>query len=116
MLSPHLRVEELRGQIAVMRGPLVYCLESPDLPEGVEVSEVRLPRSTKLTARHDPGLLGGVTVVEGDARRVPAGDWSGKLYRTVPRTRAEKLAIRLIPYYAWANRGISKMTIWMPIG
>ncbi len=115
LIEAHPRVEELRGQVAVMRGPLVYCLESPDLPGGVGVSEVRLPRTTKLTARHDPDLLGGVTVLEGEARRAPEGDWSGRLYRTMARTRAEKLPITLIPYYAWANRGISKMTVWMPI-
>jgi len=115
LIEAHPRVEELRGQVAVMRGPLVYCLESPDLPEAVDVAEVRLPRATKLTPRYDPDLLGGVTILEGEARRVPRGDWSGKLYRTVSRTRPEKLPIRLIPYYAWANRGISKMTVWMPV-
>ena len=37
-------VEEARNQIAVARGPLVYCLESTDLPDGVRISDVFLPR------------------------------------------------------------------------
>lgn len=35
-------IEETRGQVAVMRGPVVYCLESVDLPEGGTVT-VDLP-------------------------------------------------------------------------
>ncbi len=115
LIEAHPRVEHLRNQVAVMRGPIVYCLESPDLPEGVRVSEIRLPRGVKLTPRHDPNLLGGVTVLTGDARRVPEDDWAGRLYRPLARFGAQKVNITLIPYYAWANRGISHMTVWMPL-
>jgi len=115
LVEAHPRIEELRSQVAVMRGPIVYCLESPDLPDGVRVSEVRLPRVAKLSPRHDTALLGGVTALECEARRVPEGDWSQKLYRTMERNRPENLKITLIPYYAWANRGPSHMTVWLPV-
>ena len=39
LMESHPLVEETRGQVAVARGPLVYCLESPDLPEGIRVGE-----------------------------------------------------------------------------
>jgi hypothetical protein len=115
LIEAHPKAEQLRGQAAVMRGPIVYCLESPDLPEGVQVSEVVILRNARLTARFVPELLGGVTVLEGEARRLPQGDWSGRLYRPLPKARPEKVNIRLIPYYAWANRGLSQMTVWMPL-
>ena len=115
LIQAHPKVEALRNQVAVMRGPLVYCLESPDLPEGVKVSEIHIPRNIKLEARHDAEILGGVTVLEGEARRVPGGDWSGTLYRELPRSRPTKQPIRLIPYFAWANRGVSEMTVFMPV-
>ena len=115
LIEAHPRVEHLRNHVAVMRGPLVYCLESPDLPRRVKVSEVRLPRAVKLAAEHRPRLLGGVTTLSGEARRVPEGDWSGRLYRRLPRARAEKLPVTLIPYYAWANRGVSEMAVWIPL-
>jgi len=115
LMEAHPYVEELRNQVAVMRGPLVYCLESPDLPEGVDVLEIYLPRGAKFTPRREENLLGGVTVLEGEARRIPAGDWSGKLYRKLQRRRAERIPIKLIPYYAWANRGISRMTVFLPV-
>lgn len=108
--------EYTRGQIAVMRGPLVYCLESPDLPSGVRVDEVRIPPAIRFTPRRDPTLLGGVTLLEGEARRLARGDWNGILYRSFQPTKPERITVRLIPYYAWANRGLSHMTVWMPLG
>ncbi|MCX6636116.1 MAG: glycoside hydrolase family 127 protein, partial [Acidobacteria bacterium] len=107
--------ESMRGQAAVMRGPIVYCLESPDLPAGVQVDEIRLPLSVKLEAQRRPDLLGGVAALEGTLRRRPRGDWSGLLYRVLNAGGLENLPVRLIPYYAWANRGISHMTVWMPL-
>jgi DUF1680 family protein len=115
LIEAHPKVEELRGQVAVMRGPIVYCLESPDLPEGVRVGEIRFREGIKLAPRHDASLLGGVTVLEGEAFRVPEGDWSRMLYRTRAAAPKEKVKVRLIPYYAWANRGISQMTVWVPL-
>ena len=116
LMEAHPYVEELRNQVAVMRGPIVYCLESPDMPDGVKVAELQIPASVKLLPRHDAELLGGVTVLEGDALRVPQGDWEHRLYRPYKRARREKVRIRMIPLYAWANRGISEMSVWLPVG
>jgi DUF1680 family protein len=115
LLESHPLVEETRNQVCVKRGPVVYCLESPDLPKGVRVADVVLPRDAQLTPRHDPELLGGVTVVEGKALARPTGDWTNRLYRPIAAAAAEKpINVRLIPYYAWANRSKSEMTVWMP--
>ena len=97
-----------------MRGPVVYCLESVDLPAGVDIGEIRIPSDARLAPRHDATLLGGVTVLEGRACRVRKGDWSGVLYRDLDTT-LEDVAITLIPYYAWNNRGLTQMTVWMPL-
>jgi DUF1680 family protein len=115
LVEAHPKAEELRNQVAVMRGPLVYALESPDLPPGVRISEVFLPAQIKLTPHHEGELLGGVTVLEGEAVRIPEGDWTGLLYRTLLRPTPERIRLRLIPYYAWANRGVSYMTVWLPV-
>jgi len=91
------------------------CVESVDLPKGVRVSEIRLPRDVELKARHDKEFLGGVTVLEGEARMVREGDWTGVLYRDMPDDQPQPIKIILIPYYAWSNRGVSQMTVWMPL-
>jgi len=114
-------VEETRNEVAVFRGPVLYCLESVDLPEGVRVEEVMVPQGIRLTARREAGLLGGVPVLEGQALRLERTEWSESpwykepLYRRVESKKPQPLPIRLVPYHTWANRGRSEMTVFMPI-
>lgn len=107
-------LETSRNQVAVMRGPLVYCLESPDVPAGVRVSEVMLSRRTTWKIRHESNVLGGLDMLEAEASRYPEAGISS-LYHVLRPARPEAVTIRLIPYYAWANRGISHMTVWIPL-
>jgi len=92
----HEKVEADRGKVALMRGPIVYCLEGVDHPD-VDLFTLSLPRAATLTAEHRPDLLGGVTVLQGKA------------------TAAAETPVSLtaIPYYAWQNRGRSPMTVWV---
>lgn len=115
LVEAHPKAEEVRNQVAIMRGPVVYCLESNDLPAGAKPIEVGIPISIRLTTRHDPKLLGGVTVIEGRGRLLPMGDWTGQLYRRPVPDKPESVNFRLIPYYAWNNRGVSHMSVWLPI-
>jgi len=107
-------VEETRNQVAVMRGPLVYCLENRDLPEGVAIENVRIDPAAKWEVRHEAKLLQGVTVLESQARVVSQTKAPTALYRRVPTVKADSILLRLIPYYAWCNRGASEMTVWLP--
>jgi DUF1680 family protein len=108
-------VEEARNQVAIERGPIVYCLESSDLPRGVRVQDVAISADAELTARFEPKLLGGVTVIETTAFVKPSGDWSDKLYRPLSRERQREIRVRFIPYFAWSNRGPSEMSVWVPV-
>jgi hypothetical protein len=114
LMESHPLVEETSNQVAVKRGPLVYCLESDDLPGGTRVMEAAIPPDIRLSPRYDPRLLGGVAVLEGMAETRPIGDWTGRLYRDLRPPAPAPLAIRLVPYYAWGNRGEGEMTVWMP--
>ncbi len=108
-------VEETRNQVAVQRGPVVYCLESKDLPDGVKTSEVMIPHNIDLKPRYDKSLLGGITILEGKANILPENDWSNTLYKPQKYTDMKEIKIKLIPYYVWNNRGVSSMTVWMPL-
>lgn len=108
-------VEENRNQVAVMRGPLVYCLEDKDLPKGVAIERVRIERDAKWDARHEAKLLHGVTALETQARIVPPANDTASLYRRMPAAKADSIALRLIPYYAWSNRGPGEMAVWLPL-
>jgi len=115
LMMAHPEVEEAHNQVAVMRGPIVYCLEAPDLPAGVPVHEVHLPRDIELTASFEPEFLGGLTVLEGPACRYRNPDWTAKLYNELPKNTCEPVPIRLIPNYAWLNRGQQDMRVWLPL-
>jgi hypothetical protein len=115
LMESHPLVEETRNQVAVMRGPLVYCLEDKDLPPGVAIENVRIERDARWTARHDSNLLHGVTVLETRAKVLQPPEDATALYRRVPAVKAGTVSLRLIPYYAWCNRGASEMTVWLPL-
>ena len=107
-------VEEDLNQVAVQCGPIVYCLESPDLPVGVSISDVLIPSDMKLVARYDQRLLDGIVVLEGQAFLRPPENWSGKLYREVQQAELKPVNVKFIPYSVWQNRGASEMSVWLP--
>jgi DUF1680 family protein len=106
-------VEETRNHAAVMRGPLVYCLESNDLPAGVRILDVRLPRDAKLIARAGAD---GATTIEGKALAASQREWAGLLYRDLDVMQTSEVDVKLVPYFMWGNRGNSEMTVWIPLG
>jgi len=91
----HAKVEADRGRVALMRGPVVYCLEGID--NGGRALDIVLPKDAPLTAEHRADLLGGVTVILG--RGLVRG--------------TEPVALTAVPYYAWQNRGIGEMAVWV---
>jgi len=107
-------VEDDLNQVAVQRGPMVYCLESPDLPAGVKISDVMVPSNLKLIARYNQRLLDGIVVLEGSALVRPNKKWSGKLYREFQPDELKSVKIKFIPYCVWQNRGPSEMSVWLP--
>jgi len=109
------RVEQARGQVAVARGLIIYCLESVDLPESVAVEQIRLPRRAKWSVRYDADLLGGVNILETEASAVSELALDGPLYREPPAEDPQPVTVRLIPYFAWNNRGEPQMTVWLPL-
>ena len=121
LLQAHALVEETRNHAAVKRGPIVYCLESVDLPKEVAFDEVHLPRSPQWTVRHDPQLLGGVTVLETELVVWPGTGRPPGLYSKIrsqaggQAAAASRIRARLVPYYAWCNRGRGQMTVWLPL-
>lgn len=106
-------MDSTHNQIAILRGPLVYCLESTDLPEGVDVSEVIIHRDIELEPRLEADLLGGIVTLNGTARRLAKDD--SALYTELGARELTPVPVRLIPYYAWKNRGVSQMTVWLPV-
>jgi DUF1680 family protein len=52
LIEGHPRIEEVRNQVAIKRGPVVYCIESADLPGGTDILDVYLPGDSELQAEY----------------------------------------------------------------
>ena len=101
------RVDAVRGCVAVERGPLVMCVESTDLPAGVEVDAVRLDPHAPLVEDAD-GLAASGALVD-----LTDSSWPYGAAAAVDAPAAPfRLALR--PYYDWGNRGPSTMRVWIP--
>jgi DUF1680 family protein len=87
----HPRVKGHAGKVAITRGPLVYCLESVDNP-GVDIFHAELDPDS-LWHEFLPELLGGCVLLHG--------------------MTTDKQPLKFIPYFLWANRGESQMTVWV---
>ena len=109
-------VEEAKNQIAVMRGPIVYCLEGQDIEGGHRINDIALPADIQLTEKKMTISGHEMVVLEGYAQLVNQDFWSNdQLYRELRPFSKKQVKIRLIPYYAWDNRGIDDMSLWLPL-
>jgi DUF1680 family protein len=115
LLEAHPLVEEARNQVAVRRGPIIYCLESTDLPDNVRTEDVALSPGEPFQDHFVEDLLGGVVVLEAMARCLSGRDWGDTLYRRLSPLGPKQIEVRLVPYYAWGNRGDSEMMVWLPL-
>lgn len=93
------RVKECRGRLATERGPVVYCAEWPDV-DGGRVLDLLVDDRAELKPKFEKELYGGVTVIETEAG-------------SVTNPAAARKAVKLIPYYLWANRGPGEMSVWL---
>ena len=118
---PDIRIDAVRGTIALERGPLVYAVEDADLPEGasVESLEVEASPSLEVVTRPEPGL-GELTWLSLDAQTRDDPTRTKWPYRnnaeqgppTLSPVRPAK--IHALPYFAWGNRAGLGMRVWLP--
>ena len=114
MVEANPLVEETRNQIAVKRGPVVYCIESAGIPKDAKVLGLSLSSHIDLKPEKiviDHSNLVGLSGTASMQNTV----WKNRLYQTVPAKDAGTVNIQLIPYFAWGNRGHVEMETWIPV-
>ncbi len=106
-------VEATRNQVAIKRGPVVYCLETADLKDA-HVFDVAIPANIQLSVQ--PQIIDNshFMALKGQAQLLQHATWNDALYHEIDH-ELKPANITLIPYYAWANRGRDDMTVWMPL-
>ncbi|MEY4778426.1 MAG: hypothetical protein RIS13_1174, partial [Bacteroidota bacterium] len=113
MIESNPLVEESRNQVTVKRGPLVYCLESPDL-KGAGVFDCAISSTASFVVEEMVIGSSKIKTLQTNFLLVNNDSWQGKLYREI-NTQKKTIRAKLIPYYAWANRGKTDMTVWLPL-
>jgi len=138
LMEANPKVLNFNNKVAIMRGPIVYCLELPKTEGGEEIFNkgVFLAKDIELVPEYRDDFLGGVTVLKGLAlnrtEKENLDKKSTQLTKSKPGWKEHELyrpmkldsngtqvkgsvEIELIPYYAWANRGLSYMDVWIPL-
>ena len=97
-------VKNNSDRMALQRGPLVYCVESPD---NGEAWNLIVPRDAKITDRESRVLSEKIVALDMEAKSVsPTRDGNG--------VEVTDKQVTAIPYYTWCNRGKSQMQVWLP--
>jgi DUF1680 family protein len=118
LLKANPAVTEDRGRVAFQRGPIVFCMEHLDQPErssGTNMADYTVETKGETAAHFEPTLLDGVVVLRHPAK-ISKSATETPLYfpASTPKPPESPTTIRLIPYYAWANRESSSMQVWIP--
>lgn len=99
------QVKANTGRVALMRGPIVYCLEGADHPDN-SVRSIVLPTDAKITTAWDANLLGGVTRLNGMGQAITLDKNHERVSQPIPLTA--------VPYALWDNRTPGEMVVWLP--
>ena len=94
------------GKFAVMRGPVVYCMEAVD--NGDILRDIRLSAHSRFKYGKHEAL--GVPKLTVKAYRRQRDDNSPMYYER--KEQLVEMEATLIPYYAFANRGRAEMQVW----
>lgn len=81
------KVEENKGKVALEYGPIVYAFEEVDNKDNY--SRIIIQAHQKFNVKYKSDLLEGVNTIKSDN-------------------------MFAIPYYAWSNRGVNRMKVWVP--
>jgi DUF1680 family protein len=104
------RIDAVRGCVALERGPLVYAVEQAD--NRANVDDLHLLPEAPTTETSE--LLDGVTLLRAQGR---VGEGHRPGWSFVPGagdSTGEAVEVVAVPYYAWANREIGAMRVWLP--
>ena len=109
-VSADTKVRENLGQVALMRGPVVYCLEEADNGKNLHLLSVVTSKKFNMGQTTISGKK--FPMIEARGMRQKALEVKG-LYLPYKKPKYEKVSLKFIPYYAWANRGENEMTVWV---
>lgn len=107
--NPKVRADT--GKVALMKGPLVYCLEEVD--NGENLSSVVVDRNQCIKVDYKEELFGGSQVLKLSGRRITQEGWNDKQLYDEIQPVLKETEITAVPYCYWGNRKTGEMTVWI---
>ena len=102
----HTGVRSCAGKTAVMYGPVLYCAEAVDNGDGL--FNLTVLKNGNYDVKYSEGYCANVIEIDGEKR-----EYSASLYSDKDVASVNPVRIKLIPYFAFANRGESDMAVWL---
>ena len=99
--TAHPRIDAVRGCVALERGPLVYCLETDDLPSGIDIEDVAVHPAVEPQPVPRDDVAEGIVGLSLPAKAQAEG-------------KTSTIEVGAIPYLAWGNRSVEAMRVWIP--
>ena len=106
--NPEVRADT--GKVALVKGPIVFCLEQVD--NGPNLASIVVDPRSSIIEEWDPDLLGGTPVLKFTGRKISGDNWGSKLYKPA-EFNTMPVELTAIPYGLWGNRKPGEMTVWM---
>lgn len=104
-------VREDIGKVAVVRGPVVYCLEETD--NGSNLPALYLDTDKPLRTSYEERLFGGATVIYADGGRMVTDGWREDELYAQKETAYQPQKLTFVPYAFWGNRAHGEMLVWV---
>jgi DUF1680 family protein len=105
------KVREDAGKTALVKGPLVYCLEETD--NGGNLPAIFIDTRQKPEESYEEDLLGGITTISLRGKRLTEDEWQDGALYAGRANRFEDTKLRAVPYHCWNNREPGEMLVWM---
>lgn len=103
-------VEEARNQVAVKRGPIVYCLESNGISTNASINDIVLDLNSEFKIETIKATNRDLVVIKAQGY-LNTNSWDKKLYQPI-QNRKNPVSLQLHPYFSWGNNNSKEMTVW----
>lgn len=110
-VAGHPLIRQTAGKIALQRGPFLYCMEEVD--NGSNLHLLHIASDKAFQVEYDPHLLGGLHKIVAPSVRTEIPSGADGLYFGDTQWPSSPAQATFIPYYAWGNRGVGEMRVWV---
>lgn len=107
--NPNVRADA--GKTAIMKGPLVYCIEEVD--NGDNLASIFVDSTKPISENYTDDILGGCSVISLKGKKLSTDGWDeSKLYE-VNTPKLTEVNLKAVPYCYWGNRQTGEMLVWI---